>query len=46
LGLIRGIGASVDDLKRKILRYIRLYQKAAKPFQWEYSDVRKRIPSW
>jgi hypothetical protein len=33
-------------LKRKILRYIKLYQKAAKPFQWKYSDVRKRIPVW
>jgi transposase len=36
----RGIFTSVADLKRKILRYIRLYQKTAKPFQWRYSDVR------
>ena len=42
----RGIFTSVSDLKRKILRYIRLYQKTAKPFQWQYSDVRKRIPAW
>ena len=42
----RGIFTSVGDLKRKILPYIRLYQKAAKPFQWKYSDVRKRIPGW
>ena len=28
----RGIFTSVNDLKRKILRYIRLYQKTAKPF--------------
>lgn len=42
----RGIFTSVNDLKRKILRYIRLYQKTAKPFQWKYSDVRKRIPAW
>lgn len=42
----RGIFTSVADLKRKILRYIRLYQKTAKPFQWKYSDVRKRIPEW
>ena len=42
----RGIFTSVADLKRKILRYIRLYQKTAKPFQWKYSDVRKRIPAW
>jgi transposase len=42
----RGIFTSVNDLRRKILRYIRLYQKTAKPFQWKYSDVRKRIPAW
>jgi len=41
----RGIFTSVADLKRKILRYIRLYQKRAKP-QRKYSDVRKRIPAW
>jgi transposase len=29
----RGIFTSVGDLRRKILRYIRLYQKTAKPFQ-------------
>jgi transposase len=42
----RGIFTSVADLKRKILRYIRLYQKSAKPFRWKYSDLRKRIPAW
>ncbi len=42
----RGIFTSVTDLRRKILRYIRLYQKTAKPFQWKYSDVRERIPEW
>jgi len=42
----RGILTSVADLKRKILRYIRLYQKTAKPFRWKYSDVSKRIPVW
>ena len=42
----RGIFTSVADLKRKILRYIRLYQKTAKPFRWRYSDVTKRIPVW
>ena len=42
----RGIFTSVADLKRNIVRYIRLYQKTAKPFQWKYSDVRKRIPAW
>jgi hypothetical protein len=42
----RGIFTSVADLRRNILRYARFYQKAAKPFQWKYSDVRKRIPAW
>ena len=42
----RGAFTSVSGLKRKILRYIRLYQKTAKPFRWKYSDVRKRIPAW
>jgi transposase len=42
----RGIFTSVADLRRKILRYIRLYQKTARPFRWKYSDVQKRIPVW
>ncbi len=42
----RGIFTSVADLKRKILRYIRLYQKTAKPFLWKYSDVCRRVPAW
>lgn len=42
----RGVFRSVADLKRKILRYIRLYQKTARPFRWKYTDVSNRIPSW
>jgi transposase len=42
----RGIFTSVADLGRKIMRYIRLYQKTAKPFRWKYSDPRKRLPAW
>lgn len=42
----RGIFTSVADLQRKILRYIRLYQKTAKPFRWKYSDARHRIRPW
>jgi transposase len=42
----RGVFSSVADLNRKILRYIRLYRKTAKPFRWKYSDVSRRIPSW
>ena len=39
----RGIFTSVADLSRKITRYIRLYQKTAKPFRWKYSDPTRRI---
>jgi len=42
----RGIFTSVGDLRRKILRYIRLYGKSAKPFRWKYSDPRRRIQPW
>jgi transposase len=41
----RGIFTSVADLRRKIMRYIRLYGKTAKPFRWKYTDIRHRIPS-
>jgi transposase len=44
--LDRGIFSSVADLRCKILRYIRLYAKTAKPFQWKYSDVKRRIRQW
>lgn len=39
----RGIFTSVGDLRRKIMRYIRLYDKTAKPFRWAYSDTSHRI---
>lgn len=42
----RGIFTSVADLRRKILRYIRLYAKSAKPFRWKYSDFKRRIQPW
>lgn len=41
----RGIFTSITDLRRKIMRYIKLYARNAKPFQWKYSDVRHRIQS-
>jgi len=43
--ITRGIFTSVADLRRKLLRYIRLYSKSAKPFKWKYSDVHRRIQS-
>ena len=44
--IARGIFTSVTDLRRKIMRYIRLYAKTAKPFQWKYSDPSHRIQPW
>ncbi len=41
--IARGVFTSVNDLSRKLMRYIRAYSKNAKPFQWKYSDVKKRI---
>ncbi|MGH9354769.1 MAG: IS630 family transposase [Terriglobia bacterium] len=39
----RGIFTSVTDLHRKLMRYIRAYAKVAKPIQWTYRDVKRRI---
>lgn len=41
--IARGIFTSVNDLARKILRYIRQYAKRARPIRWKYTDVTKRI---
>ena len=41
--IARGVFTSVQDLARKLMRYIRAYSKTARPFRWKYSDVRKRI---
>ena len=41
--LARGIFTSTADLERKILRFIREYNKRAKPYTWTCSDVRRRI---
>ena len=41
--IARGIFTSVTDLKRKIMRYIRRYNRDAKPFRWSYADPRRRI---
>jgi transposase len=39
----RGIFSSKGDLRRKIMRYIRHYNKSALPFQWTYNKTSKRI---
>lgn len=41
--IARGIFTSAEDLARKIIAYIRHYNKSSKPFRWSYSDPAKRI---
>jgi transposase len=41
--IARGIFTSVTDLARKLRRYINAYSANARPFQWKYSDPRRRI---
>lgn len=41
--IARGVFTSVRDLARKLLRYIRSYNRGAKPITWRYSDPAKRI---
>jgi hypothetical protein len=35
-----GVFTSVPDLKRKLMRYIRHYNKQPKPMKWQYFDNR------
>jgi len=42
--IARGVFTSVQDLARKLMRYIRAYSQSARTFQWKYSDVTRRIP--
>jgi transposase len=39
----RGVFTSVADLSRKLHRYIRAYEKSARPFRWTYTDPQRRI---
>ena len=39
----RGVFTSLADLKRKLMRYIRLYNKAPQPIKWVYRDPTYRI---
>jgi transposase len=41
--LARGIFTSVADLKRKIMKYLRHYNKVPKPIRWTYADPTRRI---
>jgi transposase len=41
--IARGVFTSVNDLARKLMRYIRLYNRAPKPIKWTYRDPSHRI---
>ena len=43
--IARGIFTSVADLARKIRRYVRHYNKHAKPIRWRYNNPAHRIGS-
>lgn len=41
--IARGIFTSVRDLARKLMRYIRRYNKTARPIKWTYRNINHRI---
>lgn len=41
--IARGIFTSVTDLHKKLMRYIRQYNKVAKPLKWKYRNPQHRI---
>lgn len=41
--LARGIFTSVPDLGRKLMRYIRRYNRQPRPIRWTYTTPRRRI---
>ena len=41
--IARGVFTSVKDLSRKLMRYIRHYNRQAKPVKWTYKNTRNRI---
>jgi transposase len=41
--IARGVFTSVPDLKRKLMRYVRQYNKQPKPVKWKYFDPTRRI---
>jgi transposase len=38
--IARGVFSSLPDLKRKLMRYIRAYNRQARPFRWTYKRTR------
>jgi transposase len=43
--IARGVFRSLNDLRVKLLRYIRHYNKTATPIKWTYSNPKQRIKS-
>ena len=41
--IARGVFSSMNDLRVKLLRYIRHYNKTATPIKWTYSNPKQRI---
>jgi len=41
--IARGVFCSVKDLAKKLMRYIRQYNRQAKPVKWTYKSTRNRI---
>lgn len=41
--IARGIFTSTADLRRKLMRYIRVHNKTCQPFQWSYANPKHRI---
>jgi transposase len=41
--IARGVFTSVADLKRKLMRYIRHYNKAPRTVKWKYADPSRQI---
>jgi transposase len=41
--IARGVFSSVADLRAKLMRYIRHYNKTATPIKWTYSNPKQRI---
>lgn len=41
--ITRGVFHSLNDLRSKLMRYIRQYNKTATPIKWTYSNPKRRI---
>ena len=44
--IARGVFKSVRDLAKKLMRYIRLYNREPRPIKWTYRDPSHRIQAF